>query len=121
MSTEDRAQGGPELAAGSFRVTAEHEGPSEPSPLKAGSSKVEAATRAGPPHHCWPGLCHQRFHFNELPFPPWSRRADEVGATSKDVDPGFGGGPARLGAGLGNVGRQKREAADPALQRGSAD
>lgn len=39
-----------------------------------------------------------------------------MGATSRDVDPGFGGGPERMGAGLTDVGRQKRAQADPALQ-----
>lgn len=60
-----------------------------------------------------------------LPTPPLPcclHTADlgaSVGATSKDVDPGFGGGPERLGAGVADVGKEKRTAAaDPALQRG---
>lgn len=40
-----------------------------------------------------------------------------MGATSKDVDPGFGGGPERLGAGVADVAKQTRTS-DPALQRG---
>lgn len=36
----------------------------------------------------------------------------------EDVDPGFGGAPARMGAGLTDVGRQRCNDADPALQKG---
>ncbi|KAL4419174.1 hypothetical protein ABPG77_004897 [Micractinium sp. CCAP 211/92] len=42
-----------------------------------------------------------------------------VGATSAQVDAaGFGSGPSRTG--MTDVGRQKREQADPSLQRGQA-
>lgn len=55
------------------------------------------------------------------PAPSTAPDADDpgatVGATSKDVDPGFGGGPERLGAGVADVAKQTRTS-DPALQRG---
>lgn len=41
-----------------------------------------------------------------------------MGATSMDVEPGFGGRPERLSAGVADVGKEKpTAAADPALQR----
>ncbi|PRW58472.1 Armadillo repeat-containing 8 [Chlorella sorokiniana] len=89
MASEDKARGGPELPAGSFQVGQEHE---------LTSSEGAIAN-------------------------PQSLSQDDpgatVGATSRDVDPGFGGGPERLGAGVADVGKEKRIAAgDPPLQRG---
>lgn len=55
MSTEDKAQGGPEVLAGTFEVTPEHVGAANPSPLQATSSKGEGwpAPALKPPAAAW--------------------------------------------------------------------
>ena len=139
MASEDKARGGPELPAGSFQVRQEHELKSSEGAIPNPQSLAQGEHGGGPRRSV--GLAGggravtapaSHAHLpagsppcSQLPVAPSNPllHADDVGAsvgaTSKDVDPGFGGGPERLGAGVADVGKEKRiAAADPALQRG---
>lgn len=135
MASEDKGRGGPELPAGSFQIGQEHELKSSegaipnPQSLAQGAREGEVQGRheaggsavTAPASHA-PLAGSTTLSTACRPSYPLLHADDvgaSVGATSKDVDPGFGGGPERLGAGVADVGKEKRiAAADPALQRG---
>lgn len=147
MSTEDKARGPkgikPELEAGTFPSPGSTWPRSAapiphmfPKVISAGDLRHEnvflgcllfncaggwsSAQRPGPERLRTPPISLP-LGCRALSAPPFLFPAGEgsVGATSAQVDAaGFGSGPSRTG--MTDVGRQKREQADPSLQRGQA-